>query len=77
MCETEENIFVEETAFYALDLPSGAVFHHARLLKDGNVYKYYHIEDEEGARYVYTDERYQKFNRKMAEATKRLHRRRA
>lgn len=75
MCETAENLMIEETAYYALDLPQGAVFHHARLLPDGNIYRYYWIEDEEGGRWVYTDERFQELNRKMAEATKRLQQR--
>jgi hypothetical protein len=71
MTETQEALYVEQTAFYGLELPLTAQFHHAKLLPDGNVYKYYHIEDEEGERYVYTDERYQEFNRKMKLAAKK------
>lgn len=71
MSETEEILHVEQTAFYALELPLKNQFHHAKMLPDGNVYKYYLIEDEYGTRYVYTDERMQEFDRKMKLAAKK------
>jgi hypothetical protein len=71
MTETPEALYVEKTACYILELPQTAKFHHAKLLPDENVYKYYLIEDEDGARYVYTDERAQEFDRKMKLAAKR------
>jgi hypothetical protein len=71
MTETSEALHVEKTACYILELPLSAKFHHARLLPDENVYKYYLIEDEDGERYVYTDERAQEFDRKMKLAAKK------
>lgn len=63
---------VIKNACYILELPDGAEFLFERT-KDRAHYKYYHIEDEEGERYVFTDEYWQDFNKKMIEATRRIH----
>jgi capsular polysaccharide biosynthesis protein len=70
MSETAERKNIERIACYILDLPPSATFTHSKVV-NGDLRKYYYISDEDGARYVYTSEKDQAFNKKMMEAARR------
>jgi hypothetical protein len=70
MPETAERKKIEAVACYILDLPFSAVFTHSRVV-NGDMRKYYYLNDEEGERYVYTCEKDQRFNERMKAAAKR------
>lgn len=70
MSETAERKKIEAVACYILDLPYGAEFTHSRVV-NGDMRKYYYLNDEDGERYVYTCEKDQRFNEMMKAATKK------